>query len=438
MIFPRHLHGNAPHWPIERPTMVGRGREPALPLSDDRVSREHAELLSHARGLYVRDCDSRHGVFVDGKKVSSAMVAEFGSVVRFGDTLLLVTKDVAHHSAAPRRLEAMSESGSIALAGPDLARVWDEAARVASLPDPVLVLGESGSGKECVARIVHRVQGGPFVALNVAAIPPALFEAELFGYERGAFTGATAASAGAFRAAAGGVLFLDEIGELSLDLQAKLLRAIDTRRVRPLGASRDFAVETRIVSATSRDLRASCRDGTFRMDLYYRLAGIIVEVPPLHQRPDDVILLTLSFLSERNTGLVLTADAAEVLALARWEGNVRNLRYALTYAIGRATGAHRREIKVTDLPDLSPMHEGHPALNEERIRSAMKAAGGVASHAAAALGISRTTLYNTMRRLQMDMPALRGEKRPRAAPSDELASTARSEGNQDKDARRRR
>jgi transcriptional regulator with PAS, ATPase and Fis domain len=437
MLFPRHLLWDAPHWAIDRPTTVGRGREPALQLSDDRVSRAHAEVLPHSRGLFVQDCESRHGVFVDGKRVSGGAVAEFGSLVRFGDTLLLVTRDVAHHSAAPRRLEAVSEGGSIALAGADLARVWDEAARVASLPDPVLVLGESGSGKECIARILHRAHGGPFVALNVAAIPPALFEAELFGYERGAFTGATAASAGAFRAAAGGVLFLDEIGELSLDLQAKLLRAIDTRRVRPLGSSRDFAVETRIVSATSRDLRTACRDGTFRTDLYYRLAGIIVEVPPLHCRRDDVIILALSFLAERNAGLTLSADAAEMLALARWEGNVRNLRYAITYAIGRATSAHRTEIKATDLPDLTPMHEGHPGLSEERIRSAMKAAGGVAAHAAAALGISRTTLYNTMRRLQMDMPALRGDKPQRADASGELSSTVRSEGNGDTGARRR-
>jgi two-component system NtrC family response regulator len=364
-------------------------------------------------------------VFVEGKRVSGdGAVAEIGNMVRVGDTLLLVVQDVEQHSAAPRRLETSTESGSIAIAGPDLARVWDEAARVASLPDPILVLGESGSGKECIARIIHRARRGPFVGLNVAAIPPSLFEAELFGYERGAFTGATASSIGAFRAAAGGVLFLDEIGDLSLDLQAKLLRAIDTKQIRPLGSSRDFAVETRIVSATSRDLRAAVRDGTFRIDLYYRLAGVIVEVPPLHQRRDDVILLALSFLSERNAGLVLSADAAEILALARWEGNVRNLRYALTYAIGRATSAHRLEIRSADLPDLSPLHEGHPELNEERIRLAMKAAGGVASHAATALGISRTTLYNTMRRLQIDMPALRGEK----APEDPLTSTVRSAG----------
>ncbi|MET0595671.1 MAG: sigma 54-interacting transcriptional regulator, partial [Polyangiaceae bacterium] len=438
MLFPRQLDGAAPHWRIDRPTTVGRGREPALQLADDRVSRAHAEVLPHSRGVFVQDCDSRHGVFVDGKRVSGGVVAPFGSLIRFGDTLFLVARDVEHHGAEARRLEGMIEGGSVALAGPDLARAWDEAVRVASLHDPVLVLGESGSGKECIARIVHRAHGGPFVALNVAAIPPALFEAELFGYERGAFTGATSASAGAFRAASGGVLFLDEIGELSFDLQAKLLRAIDTKQVRPLGASRDFVVETRIVSATSRDLRASCRDGTFRMDLYYRLAGIIVEVPPLHERRDDVILLALSFLSERSAGLFLSADAAEALALARWEGNVRNLRYALTYAIGRATSANRQEIRIADLPELSPMHEGHPALNEERIRSAMKAAGGVAAHAAAALGISRTTLYNTMRRLQMDMPALRGEKGPREGASAELSSTKRSEEDRSTGARRRR
>jgi transcriptional regulator with PAS, ATPase and Fis domain len=410
-LFPRELEAAPCKWRVDRPFVLGRGHAADAKLADDRVSRVHAEMTPHSRGLAVRDCGSRHGTFVDGKKVPPVgMVAEEGSVVRAGDTLLLVVEDVEHHGSAPRRLESPSSGAPVILAGPDLARVWDEAARVAELPDPILVLGESGTGKEAVARVIHRASGGPFVGVNVAAIPSSLFEAELFGYERGAFTGAIAARAGAFREAAGGVLFLDEIGDLPLELQSKLLRAIDLKRVRSLGGSCDVPVVARIVSATSRDLRGLCRENTFRTDLYYRLAGIVIEVPPLRDRRDDVILLALSFLSARDHSLRLSTDAAEMLALAPWEGNVRNLRYTITHAIGRATSAQRSEIRVTDLPDLSAVHDDHTDLTEERIRSAMKAADGVATRAADALGISRTTLYNALRRLSIDMPSLRARE----------------------------
>jgi transcriptional regulator with PAS, ATPase and Fis domain len=411
-IFPRQLDAAPSKWRIDRPAILGRGHTADVRLSDERVSRAHAQVTPHTQGLVLRDCGSRHGVFVDGKKISPAgSVAEDGAIVRVGDTLLAVVENVDRHGSIARRLESPFSGAPVVLAGPELAGVWDEAARVAELPDPILVLGESGSGKESVARIIHRAWGGPFVAVNVAAIPGSLFEAELFGYERGAFTGATAARAGAFRDAARGVLFLDEVGDLPLELQSKLLRAIDAKRVRPLGASRDIPVEARIVSATSRDLRTMCREGAFRTDLYYRLAGIILQVPPLRQRRDDVILLALSFLSERPGGLQLSTDAAEMLALAPWEGNVRNLRYAITHAIGRALSSGRTEIGATDLPDLRPVHDLSTELTEERIRSAIKAAGGVVAHAAEALGVSRTTLYNAIRRLNVDVPTLRAADR---------------------------
>ena len=399
---------------------VGRSRDVDVRLSDDHVSRVHAEVEPRRGWLFVRDVGSRHGTFVNGERVSeTSTLADDGSVVRFGDTLLMAVDDLARHGCPPRRLQGVSVGmAHDMLAGPTLSEVWDQATRVAELRDPVLILGESGSGKECVARLIHHVgtKAGPFVGINIAAIPKSLFEAELFGHERGAFTGAAVARSGAFRDASGGVLFLDEVGDLTEDLQVKLLRAIDLKCVRPLGSCRDFPIAARLVTATSRDLREACRAGRFRTDLYYRLAGIIIRVPPLRTRREDIILHALSFLREQSSSLRLSANAAETLVLASWEGNIRNLRYAVTHAVGRAaeTGCH--EVLVEHLPDLRPIHETSTELTEEKIRWAMKESGGIAAQAAAALGISRTTLYNSLKRLKIELPSLRVRIRKTSEP----------------------
>jgi transcriptional regulator with PAS, ATPase and Fis domain len=362
----------------------------------------------------ITDGGSRHGTFINGERVSTdGRIAPQGSVVRFGDTLMLAVEDIEFYRSKPRRISGRSLGlTKDIVAGPQLAQVWDQAARIGQLSDAVLVLGESGSGKECIARIIHsaRQQPGPFVGINVAAIPEALFEAELFGYERGAFTGAVTARTGAFRDATGGVLFLDEVGDLRPDLQAKLLRVIDLGRVRPLGAHRDVPVDVRLVTATNRDLREACREGKFRTDLYYRLAPTVIRVPPLRERPDDILLLATSIIEEHSAALHLSADAAEAMLLAHWEGNVRNLRFAISHATAAALAAGSREIQPRHLPDLTPIHDDEHELTEERIRSAMKRSNGVASRAADALGISRTTLYNALKRLKIDTPSLRGNR----------------------------
>jgi DNA-binding NtrC family response regulator len=362
-------------------------------------------------GVFVRDEGSRHGTFVNGASVSAeGTLARQGSIIRVGDTLFVAVDDVESHRARPRRYDgARLGLAENMIAGPDLAKVWDHATRVASLRDPVLILGASGSGKECVARILHaaRAVPGPFVGINVTAIPETLFEAELFGHERGAFTGANTARPGAFREASGGVLFLDEVGALKLEVQSKLLRALDGQLVRPLGASRDVSVDARIVSATSVDLREASEAGEFRADLYYRLSGIVISVPPLSERPDDVMLLTLEMLRARSVRLNLSVDAAEVLALARWEGNARQLRHAIAHATSQALAAGSDELRPEHLPDLAPIQVGSDELTLERIQSAMKRSGGVAAHAAHALGISRTALYNALKRFNVDTASLR-------------------------------
>jgi len=208
-------------------------------------------------------------------------------------------------------------------------------ARVAPVPSTVLIQGESGTGKELVARELHRLgpnPGGPFVAINCAALPEQLVESELFGHERGAFTGAVAQRKGAFEAAAGGTLFLDEIGDLPAPAQAKLLRALEQREIQRVGATRPITVDVRVVAATNRDLDAECQRGTFREDLLYRLNVHVIEVPPLRERREDVAFLAERFLEEicRRFGVLprtLSGEARELLVSYDWRrNNVRELR----------------------------------------------------------------------------------------------------------------
>jgi DNA-binding NtrC family response regulator len=403
-IFPVTTDRPPEAWAVTGEMRIGRSRDASIRLADTRVSRLHASVEPRQNGLFVRDRGSRHGTFARGVPISTeGAFVPVGGVLRCGDTLFSCVEDVEPHRARPRRSDGEHLGlPETMLAGPELATVWDQAARAASLEEPVLILGESGSGKECVARILHaaRASRGPFVALNIAAIPEPLFESELFGHERGAFTGAVNASRGAFREAEHGVLFLDEVGDLKPEVQAKLLRALDRREIRPLGAKEQVRVDTRIVSATSRDLKRCCEDDSFRPDLYYRLAGIVIRVPPLRERPGDVLLLAVQVLRERTTALTLSADVAERMTLSRWEGNARQLRYAVSQAAAGAEARSDRCLLPDDLPELTPALEEHE-LTLERIRGALERSGGVASHAARSLGVSRTTFYKTLKRLNV-------------------------------------
>jgi hypothetical protein len=410
-----HAHGLPETWRLVGPATVGRGSGGAVCPPDKRISRSHAMIEPRGKGLFVRDLDSRHGSFVDGSRVGAAgTLAPMGSVLRFGDTLLLAVDDVDRYQAPPHHIDGTSLGlPKPVVAGPVLAEVWDQAARIAQNQEPALILGETGSGKECVARIIHarRAGRGPFVGINVSAIPETLFEAELFGHEKGAFTGAVGARAGAFVEASGGVLFLDEVGDLKTELQVKLLRVLDLGHVRPLGARKDVPVSARVVSATSRDLEADGAAGTFRADLRYRLSALVLRVPPLRARRDDIVLLTTQILEEQHAPPSITADAMEILLLAEWPGNARQLRQVLVRAADQARLAQSAAIRPEHLPELRPAEASNISLSEPHIRAAMAKAGGVALRAAKLLGVSRTTLYNAMARQGIDRGSLRKETR---------------------------
>jgi DNA-binding NtrC family response regulator len=282
---------------------------------------------------------------------------------------------------------------------------------VAACELPVLIYGESGSGKEGVARLVHSHSprsGGPFVPVNCTALTETLLDAELFGSVRGAYTGSHRDRPGLFRLARGGTLFLDEVGDTSPAMQAKLLRAIEERSVRPVGGERELPIDTRILSATHHDLRRRIREGSFRADLFHRLAVLEVEVPPLRSRRGDLPLLVekLAPRIERETGrgpLHLAPSARDLLATYHWPGNVRELHAVLARASLRADGgeiaSRHLELRFTILEEAEGPRPSSEPLEKIMISTALKEAGGSVSKAARRIGWSRQKLYRRMRAL---------------------------------------
>jgi DNA-binding NtrC family response regulator len=264
---------------------------------------------------------------------------------------------------------------------------------------PVLITGPNGAGKERVAAFVHAnsaVRSGPFVALNCGALPAELIEAELFGADSGAYTGAAKARMGRFEAADGGTLFLDEIGNLPLAGQVKLLRVLETGQFERLGTSRTQSVRVRVLSATNADLRAMVKAGSFREDLFYRLNLIELRLPPLAERRDDVLPLAEHFLAGR---AALSEPAREALLAHRWPGNVRELKNVIERAALLGGGS---EIGPAALAlNAETAGEAHRNLDEpsrETIEAALAQAGGVVARAASQLGLSRQALYRRMER----------------------------------------
>ena len=315
--------------------------------------------------------------------------------------LNLLRERVARHAAA-RRFVARS---------PAMQDVLELAGRVAPLDTTVLVYGESGTGKEFIVRLIHDQSpraAAPFVSINCAALTETLLESELFGHVRGAFTGAVRDKAGLFEVAGSGTIFLDEIGEMAPTVQAKLLRALQEREIRRVGAERSIKVHARVVAATNRDLRAAVDAGTFREDLYFRLGAFIITVPPLRERREDIPPLVHAFLTRAAARMkkdvrVVSADAMAALMRHQWPGNVRELEHAVERAVILANGP---SIRVRDLPpevtQKSRSRPGDDTLDlHERERIAIERAlerfGGNRRRAAEALSISTVTLWRKMK-----------------------------------------
>ena len=320
---------------------------------------------------------------------------------------LLELAEARRELARRRQLELRQQTSlrerydlrGLVFADPASERIIALACQVARSELPVLITGPNGAGKEKIAEIIQAnsgKRGGPFVALNCGAIPAELIEAELFGAEAGAYTGANKAREGKFEAADGGTLFLDEIGNLSLPGQMKLLRVLETGRFERLGSNRERQVKVRVVSATNADLPAMIRDGSFREDLYYRLNTVELALPALGERREDILPLARHFLGEE--GKPLSPQAAQALQQHNWPGNVRELRNVIQRASLFAQGS-RIEAADLNLPRVS-VRSTAPAEEPDRARivTALELAGGVIAQAAADLGLSRQALYRRMDR----------------------------------------
>jgi len=318
--------------------------------------------------------------------------------------------------AENRRLEGGGTAvlGSIVTSAPEMLKVGKTIERVASADVSVMLLGASGTGKELLARAVHEKSGckGEFIAINCAAIPENLLEAELFGYERGAFTGAVKSNVGKIELAEGGTLFLDEVGDIPLPLQVKLLRFLQERVIERIGGRQPIAVDTRIVCATHQDLEAMIADGRFREDLYYRLAEIVVKIPSLAERAGDAVLLARHFLNRFSRELnpkvqSLSPDAIAAIDAYAWPGNVRELENRLKRAIimaeGRSVGANDLDLPgaAPEESDLINLRSARELADRRAIRQAMSRTDNNISGAAKLLGISRPTLYDLLKQYRL-------------------------------------
>ena len=391
-------------------TTVGTGAGATLVLTDATVSRHHLSLQALADGWLVTDLDSTNGTRLDGRRIRAAYVAP-GDKIQLGATTLRLEAD-------KRAVDlALSERGSFGrLIGKSIAarRLFALLERVAPETATVLLSGETGSGKDLAAEALHEAgprAAGPFVVVDCGALVDNLLESELFGHEKGAFTGAVSARAGAFEQADGGTLFLDEIGELPRDLQPKLLRVLERREIRRIGAIEPRAVDVRILAATNRDLKVAVNQGLFREDLFHRINVVSIRVPPLRERMDDVPLLAEHLWREQ------TGDPHEVLPDAlrsaflayHWPGNVRELRNkveraAMLVRAGRYTDA-LSGIGEVRLDAPFPFREAKAAAIESFERTYLKAllerARGNISEAARIAAMDRVHLTRLVQKHQL-------------------------------------
>jgi two-component system response regulator GlrR len=386
--------------------VIGVDRTCGLVLSDETVSRFHCEIsLARGRPLLV-DRGSRNGTLVDGVQVLQAYLPPT-ALLRLGRTTIRFEAG-EHQVEIP--LSTRTEFGGMVGHAPVMRAVFAVMERAAASDVTVLLEGETGTGKEAAARAIHSESGrrdAPFIVVDCGAVPPDLLESELFGHEKGAFTGATQARMGAFEAARGGTLFLDEIGELSLDLQPKLLRAIERREIKRVGTNHHVPVDVRLLAATNRDLRDEVNARRFRADLYYRLAVLEIRLPPLRERIEDLlplrdrILADLGLLDAPELQSLLRALPLQVLSRHTWPGNVRELRNYLERCI-----VLRHAVGLPDAADdgprageaLLPLRAARDRWQREYLEALLGRTGDNVAAAARAAGVDRIHLYRLLRK----------------------------------------
>jgi len=410
------------------PLHIGTGADNDLRLSDPTVSSHHAAIdLDVPRGFRIHDLGSTNGILIDKYRVYDAVLAP-GMVLRLGATEIKVVPSKERREV---QLSGHDRFGSLVGGSVKMRELYAVLERVAQTDSTLLIEGETGTGKELAAESVHaasrRGAAGQFVVFDCGAAPPTLIEAELFGFERGAFTGAIQAKAGLFEEADGGTIFLDEVGELDLALQPKLLRVLERREVRRIGSTRTQTVDVRVIAATNRSLEAEVRAGRFREDLLYRLAVVRVRMPPLRERRDDIPMLVDNLLERFPGGRPaggLPAGSVELLSAHSWPGNVRELRNvverliampdsapfereflaATAGAIGSEPGGLPAGTSWSNLPLPDARRRAVEAFERGYVTEVLARCGGNVTRAATDAGVSRQFLTRLIARYR-----LRGE-----------------------------
>jgi DNA-binding NtrC family response regulator len=387
---------------------IGKAPDNDLVLADDTVSRHHCELTRASDGIHVRDLGSTNGTRVQGARVTEAVVQP-GVVLKVGEVEMALRPSVRSVEVLPSDKTWFGAAIGQSLA---MRTIFGILERIASTEATVLLDGETGTGKDVLARAIWSESPrakGPFVVVDCGAVSYSLLESELFGHERGAFTGAIAARQGAFELADGGTIFLDEIGELPLDVQPKLLRVLETKEFRRVGGNRTLKTDVRVLVATKRNLQREVAAGKFREDLYFRLAVLVITLPALRERGDDVDLVAREFLrryglQHGKPGLGFAPDAVRALNLHAWPGNIRELQNRVQRAVIMAEGKRvtAGDLELADAVNAQPpqtLREARENAERELVHGALRRHGGKITSAALELGISRPTLYELMEKL---------------------------------------
>jgi DNA-binding NtrC family response regulator len=409
----------------DRPLVVGKGKDCAVILDDPHVSNRHAELFRTRDGVVLRDLGSSNGTRIANMAIKEAVLSS-GTEITVGTTKLRFELGgdagklgrLAHEPLRDDELDGVPPRfGGAVGSSRAMRRIFALLARLAPTDLTITLLGETGTGKDVLARAIHATSpraSAPFIVFDCTAVPHSLIESELFGHEKGAFTSAVATRAGVFERADRGTLFIDEIGELPLELQPKLLRALEARQVQRLGGGSARPFDVRIVAASNRNLASQVEAGAFRQDLFFRLSTAILQVPPLREHADDIPDLIALFLTQMGRSVTVTPPALAKLRGHAWPGNVRELRNVINAAAALAKDA---QLDVKDLvffqqrPSAGaivvPVATSSPALptgqslqeqEKAAIQQALQAHGGNRTHAARSLGIAISTLYTKIKK----------------------------------------
>lgn len=407
---------------------IGTSAGSTLVLTDPAVSRTHCEIQVGEQGFLLRDLGSTNGVFVGSLQVKEAWLAPSGSFTVGSSEIRLEPGD----ERIEIRLSESEQFGNVLGRSAKMREIFFLLERMASKDVTLLLTGETGTGKEVMARAIHDEsprRGAPFLTVDCGSIPENLIESELYGHVRGAFTGATSDRAGIFEEARGGTVFLDEIGELPLSQQVRLLRVLESREVRRLGETTSRPVDVRIVAATNRSLPDEVEAGTFRKDLFFRLSVVEVHIPPLRERPEDIPLLAARFIEKsaargKTAPPRLASNAVAALVGYPWPGNVRELRNVLDKALALvesdeidATAVAVGSIRIRPgtggasgpvvIDGSIPYDEAHERFEREYLLDLLRKNEMNISKAARAAGIHRQTIHRLLRKHGLDLDEYR-------------------------------